>query len=220
MRNCNFKFPILIFRKNPDYKVKVVFNHKQTDYLEDLPVTTTKWRFDNAKVSFDGESNSNESPVCFSSTSKHLLMFDNADAKCQDIVNSICGKNGCQPEDMKKAPQLRVVFSKYEYTFDGSEYLYPQKNENSLTFGCKFIDVDQAENCHPGDFIVGRGFYRKYVPVLKYTLTPSEDGSSNTVTTSMAWLPSFQEKKNYYALKWAFAGIVISAIAWKLLIKH
>ena len=197
----------------------MVFNHDQTDYLEETVASGPKWRFDNASINFGNPSNQGGQSVCLSSTSKHLLMFDNADSKCNSIVNSICGSEGCNMEDMLKAPVLSIVLSKYEFGFDGPEYLYPQRNGNGLTFKCRFTEVDPAENCHDGDFILGRGFYMKYVPVFKYSLGSSEDGLSDTVTPSLAWLPAFEDNKDYSALKWVIAGVVMSAIVWKIVFR-
>ena len=117
-KSKNFFFK-LTFRENLSYTLSLVFNHTQDDYIETLPVTGDQWLFENVTLDFVKQSKMEKMTVCLSSTSVDLLMFPNASQKCTEIVNSICKDQDCKEEDISKAPQINIVFNKYEFKFFG-----------------------------------------------------------------------------------------------------
>lgn len=196
----------------------LVFNQENTDYLEELTPTTSKWRFDGVKSEFAGHSKLDDMTGCLSSSCDALAMFDGADDKCGDIIGSICTNGQCKPEDVSKAPTLKIVFKSYEFEFAGSDYLYGEGSGDDYQLKCRFSDPNKAENCQPGDMIIGKGFYQKYVPVLRYS-TGEEQSKNDDMVASLGWLKwsSFAKFENAEettgsVMKWTFVGVSLLAV--------
>lgn len=172
----------------------MIFNPKNTAYLEEIPATKVKWRFDNVKSEFALQTKLADMTGCLSSTSKQLVMFDGADAQCQKIINRICGGGTCTPKDLDKAPPFKVVFKAHEFVFFGKDYLFMGASGENDQVTCRFTEPDPAENCQPGDLIIGKGFFEKYVPVLRYK-AQKDVLKAGAVATSLAWL----ENSSFYS---------------------
>lgn len=188
----------------------VVFNHDQSDYLETFKVSQAKWKIEGTQVSFVNHSRLEPRTACLSSTSKQLLMFQGAEQKCKEVIDSICKDKACKKEQIGKAPVLKVAFGKYEYKFYGEDYLYTQGKKDQLTIECRFTEVDPSENCLETELVVGKFFFNKFVPVLRYKKVSNRLTGDDAVETSLSFLPYFDTYKHKAGLKWAIVGVSIA----------
>jgi hypothetical protein len=199
--------------------LEIVLNHDQDDYIEELqPVNGNTWTFSKVLVDFKKQSKMSDMNVCLSSSSNELLRFPKSNEKCKEIIDSICKDQNCKKEDISKAPELRIIFNKYEFKFFGSEYLYWTESEDKkITIGCRFGLPDARERCAQDSVVIGKPFYNKYVPVIRIS-TEANEGFGAGMKTTLAWLPYFDNYKHKEGLKWAMIAISISIVILLVLI--
>ena len=150
--------------------------------------------------------------ACLSSSSKSLFMFKNASQKCTEIINFICKDNKCKENDINKGPQIKFIFKTKEFNFFSDDYLYTQGKGDDLKIKCRFAEYDSNEACPEDSLIIGKAFYNKYVPVIRYKKNQTNNKLENGFEVSIAWLPYFDNYKHKTGLKWAMIGISISIL--------
>ena len=136
-------------------------------------------------------------------------MFKNASEKCTEIINFICKDKKCKESDVNKGPQIQVKFGSYEYKFFSDDYLFTQGEKDKVTIHCRFQDFNVNESCPEDSVVIGKAFYNKYVPVMRFKRNAKDN---NEYTASIAWLPYFDNYKRKNGLKWAMIGISIAIV--------
>lgn len=212
-------FLLLIFRASPEYALEVVFNHDQTDYIEEIQIDGNLWDIPNVLVDFKKQSRMENITACLSSTNPYLFNFPKSDQKCSEIIHSICKDEKCKEEDVNKAPEIVVKFDTFEFKFFGKEYLYTQGKDKDLKIFCRFGLPNKNEKCNENSLVLGKPFYNKYVPVIRVQKENiSENGFGAESKMSIAWLPYFDNYKHKNGLKWAMIGISIAIVISLILI--
>ena len=176
-------------------KMNLAREDKFWSFKGDVITDNVGWKFENKNI-------------CFSSISNELILLTDATSMCRDIQKIICnGKTGdeCKKDnaDVRKAPELKVIFQNHTFKFKGEDYIYfKDKNVVGCRFGNITTSIDEKLCAEETELGVGRLFFSHYMPALSY----NSDHSSTLILMKDY---KFSNKSN---LMWIIIGIVCAVI--------
>lgn len=177
-------------------KLAVGANTNNWNFVGDVVVTNTEWKFDKTNI-------------CFSSISNELLIVADNIVMCDGVKKVICdGKTGpaCTKDvaAMDKAPAITVTIQGVTLSFNGDDYLYFGKDN---VVSCRFGDLSNLRGeqvcAEDTEVAVGRLFFSHYMPALTFN-------KDNTSAVTLIKSYNFVEPSSKI---WIIVGIICAIIA-------
>lgn len=178
------------------------------------------WAFESALESPIKSQSIKDARVCLTSVADYILLLNDAQVFCDDILRKVCGSKNpreCRMEDLAldDVNDVKLTIKDQILVFSASEYLYTNpKGLARCRFG-ELSDVASLQFC-PQDTNVGLGrlFYYKYAPMLTF-------GKDHASTITFITQHNAKSDKISFQVKiWASCiALVIIVLQWFLCCK-